>query len=355
MKRIFLLALVILAGAQTLGAQDEPPAKIELALEDLSAEVGQTVTLNDLTAYRWSAQTFSDASLGCPEVDVNYAQVVTPGYQFLLTFRGQTYDFRFPRQGDVGRFCGVSDVAEATETPVPTQPGLGVEDVTFTLDPALNLGEMTASVVPFVGESAAVPYWEPAPEHLRFEFASESVFPPQILIYPVDDFEAMDIDLVNDEIDALRALLEDRPALENRPPYLPLVNAGRVMWTQSKYLDFSGGSGVRYLTVFHQAAVPVVNADLLYTFQGLTTDGQYYISATFPVRTDSLPDEVGTPDANFDVTASLTDAAALLNGLAPEAYMPNLTLLDDLIVSLRIGAQAQTMEVTAEATAEASE
>lgn len=349
MKRLVLLALVALAGSQLLAAQDAPPAKIELALQELSAEVGRTITLNDLTAYRWSAETFGDASLGCPETGESYAQVITPGFQFLLTYRGQTYDYRFPRQGDVGVFCGLTEMVEATETPAPSRPGLSPQIVTFTLDPALDLGEMTASVVPYVAESADVPYWEPAPEHLRFEFASESVFPPQILIYPVDDFEAMGIDLVNAEIDALRALLEDRPALETRPPYLPLVNAGRVMWTQSKYLDFSGGSGVRYLTVFQQAPIYVVNADLLYTFQGMTTDGQYYISATFPARTDSLPDEMESIPDNFDPAKNLTESAALLNSLSPADFSPNLALLDDLMLSLRFGPRPAPPEATDEA------
>lgn len=352
MKRWLILA-ILLIGAQSVFAQDTPPAKIDLALQDLSAQVGQTVTLDDLTAYQWSAQSFSDASLGCPEVGVNYAQVVTPGYQFLLTFEGQTYDFRFPRQGDVGQFCGVTQTVESTETPAPVSPSaLRVEDVTFTPDPALNLGEMTASVVPFVAESADVPFWEPAPEHILFEFASESNFLPQIIVYPAADFEAMNIDEVNAEIDALRLLLEARPAIESRPPYLPLVNAGRVIWSQAKYLDFPGVSGLRYLTAFHQAAMPVTNADLLYTFQGLTTDGRYYISATFPVRADSLPDEVATQEADFDVTASLANTAEMLNGLAPEAFTPNLNLLDNLILSLRIGPQPATLELTLEATAE---
>jgi len=339
MKRWLLFAMMLLlTGAQLLAAQDAPPAKIDLALTDLSAEVGETVTLDDLDSYQWSTESFNDASMGCPEVGQNYAQVVTPGYQFLLTYKGQTYDFRYPRQGDVGRFCGVVAVVESTETPVPAATALTVEDVTFTADPALGLGEAAGTVVPFVAESDDVPFWSPAPEHVRFEFASDAaVFPPQIVIYPVADFEAMNIDAVNAEIDALRTLLEIRPALDDRPPYLPLINAGRVLWTQSKYLDFPGGSGVRYLTAFHQAAMPIVNADLLYTFQGMTSDGQYYVSATFPVRTDSLPDEVGTEEPNFDVTASIADSAAMLNDLAPEAFTPNLSLLDNLMMSLTIG------------------
>jgi hypothetical protein len=337
--RIALTIMVMLTFVQATLAQDAPPAKIDLALQELSAEVGQTVTLDDLSTYQWNAQSFSDTSLGCPEVGVNYAQVVTPGYQFLLTYEGQIYDYRFPRQGDVGQLCGVSAGVETTETPAPLPERLGLEDLTFTVDPALNLGEMTAAVVPAVEESEDEPFWSPAPEHLRFDFASESGFPPQIIIYPVAEFEVMGIEGVNVEIDTLRALLEDRPALDQTPPYLPLVNARRVMWTQSKYLEFPGASGVRYLTAFHQAAMPVVNADLLYTFQGMTTDGQYYISVIFPVRTDSLPDEVGVLDENFDLSESLAETAEMLNELAPEAFTPSLTLLDNLILSLRLGQQ----------------
>ncbi len=340
MKRLFLLliALTGLVGVQAVAAQDAPPAKIQLAVQDLSAQVGETITLDDLDSYQWSAQSFSDASLGCTKEGESYAQVVTPGYQFLLTYEGQTYDFRFPRQGDFGQFCGVTAVVEATETPIsaPIEGSLTLEDVSFTVDSALNLGEMTASIVPAVAEGDDVPFWLPAPEHALFEFASDAAMPPQIIVYPVAEFEAMNIDLVNSEIDALRTLLETQPALDSKPPYLPLVNASLILWAQAKYLEFDGGSGIRYLTAFQQGPTPIANADLLYTFQGLTSDSQYYVSATFPVSA-SILDATVEPNAAFDSAVDIPETAQALNDLAPEGFTPNLAMLDNVILSLGIG------------------
>lgn len=36
---------------------------------------------------------WSDASLGCPQAGMMYAQVVTPGYLIVLEANGQTYDY----------------------------------------------------------------------------------------------------------------------------------------------------------------------------------------------------------------------------------------------------------------------
>ncbi len=46
------------------------------------------IFLFDVKAVEWP-----DVSLGCPQADISYAQVVTPGYQILLEANGQAYSF----------------------------------------------------------------------------------------------------------------------------------------------------------------------------------------------------------------------------------------------------------------------
>ncbi len=41
---------------------------------------------------------FRDSSLGCPQPGMAYLQVITPGYQVLLSLDGQVYDYRVSRQ-----------------------------------------------------------------------------------------------------------------------------------------------------------------------------------------------------------------------------------------------------------------
>ena len=72
-----------------------------------------------------------------------------------------------------------------------------------------------------------------------------------ICVVPLAEYEALN-DAAAAEIAALRTLLAERPALSGQAgslPDLPLGNSAQVFQSQPAYLDFTGGSGVRYLTL----------------------------------------------------------------------------------------------------------
>ncbi|NJL94237.1 MAG: hypothetical protein HC915_11190 [Anaerolineae bacterium] len=62
------------------------PRKLTWHWQRSARGLGQNITLQELQGYAWSQQDFADASLGCPDSNQVYAQVVTPGYQFQLTY-----------------------------------------------------------------------------------------------------------------------------------------------------------------------------------------------------------------------------------------------------------------------------
>ena len=125
-------------------------------------------------------------------------------------------------------------------------------------------------------------------------------------------------------------------------PYLPLYNAAQVMHAQVQYIDFKNGVGVRYLTQFDQAILPINNHELHYTFQGLTADGKYYVAAVLPVNLPVLPEDesvdLNNPPQNFveDFPKYLSDTVAMLNGQSPGAFTPDLSQLDAMIESIEI-------------------
>ncbi len=49
----------------------------------------------------FQAQDFSDTSLGCPQPDQMYSQVITPGYQVVLEAQGKEYDYRLTDEKNV--------------------------------------------------------------------------------------------------------------------------------------------------------------------------------------------------------------------------------------------------------------
>jgi hypothetical protein len=83
----------------TLPPQETTPAATrallptvgELAVADLAGQLGiaaEAITVRSVEAVEWS-----DASLGCPEPDMLYAQVITPGYRIALEVNGQSYEY----------------------------------------------------------------------------------------------------------------------------------------------------------------------------------------------------------------------------------------------------------------------
>jgi sugar lactone lactonase YvrE len=119
MHRIILLLLLLLP-VMTVSAQGAPD-QINIALQRLSGEVNRNVTLSDLSNWRWAQDLYPDLSLGCPQPDTAYAQVVTQGYRFLLTYQGVVYDYRVSSDGNTVILCSQTSEAEltqATATPV---------------------------------------------------------------------------------------------------------------------------------------------------------------------------------------------------------------------------------------------
>jgi hypothetical protein len=78
---------------------DVPPELFRQIVDEAAAVAG--VTVGELEVDRAAAVTWNDTSLGCPEPDQMYAQVLTDGYWVVLRANGQEYDFRASQQGEI--------------------------------------------------------------------------------------------------------------------------------------------------------------------------------------------------------------------------------------------------------------
>jgi hypothetical protein len=131
----------------------------------------------------------------------------------------------------------------------------------------------------------------------------------------------------------------------NPLPFLPWINAQQVFCAQPQILEFPGGQGIRYLSYYAQGPGPASDRQIFYTFQGLTDDGQYYISAVFPVATGIFPIEPPPcpkcGQADYDPfeewMAVLTEQFNQLNILSADRFAPSLKVLDELVQSIHLG------------------
>ena len=241
-----------------------------------------------------------------------------------------------------------------TNTPEPTQentpsgaslPQADFGGVTFAYDPQIA-SSVSGEEVPAVNEGQGAP-WEVQPVTIKFSFdgypVPDSFTAAEIQIFPVKDFQSMS-DVAAKIIDDLRQVIAVHPPVSGKKefPFLPTWNAAQIIHTKVAYFTFTNGQGVRYLAMNAQNFVPINNKYLFYTYQGLTSDGKYYISAVLPVTNAILPPDDSTiPGGDFQKFSDTfpTYIAAMqdkLDAQPDDAFVPSLTLLDNMIKSIAI-------------------
>ncbi len=195
------------------------------------------------------------------------------------------------------------------------------------------------------------------PEHYKIQlpgYRHEPAFHnPQILIWPLKEYLDMDAyneGIVGENLDALNTLLnaEELELSSNAHeafaaglPFLPPWNAAQVFAAQVERFAFGSGEGLRFISMYAQAYNPISNYELFYTYQGVTQDQRYYVSAVLPLGTAILPDtgdpqEVYTEQYLAEYPAYVQEIVASLNAEAPEGFWPNLRTLDAMMASLSI-------------------
>jgi heat shock protein HslJ len=190
------------------------------------------------------------------------------------------------------------------------------------------------------------------PPHLLMTFDNQPVTPdyfnpnePQARLFPVpaylDMYAQAGDPYVAERIQQLSQLIAEKPEQPAPPlPVLPGINAVQALVAQTKYLDFNGGSGVAFLAYYTQDISPLTNESLLYFFQGLTTDGNWYISLVYQVDSSKLPNTAA--DVPADITqqamdnneAYLQEMTQLLNAAAPGDFTPPLDQLNAMAASI---------------------
>jgi hypothetical protein len=86
---------VVLCRKPTTALQRSPETEARLAKvaqTDLARRLG--IARGDIQVVQIKAVDWPDTSLGCPRPGMMYAQMITPGYQIILSARGQEYDYR---------------------------------------------------------------------------------------------------------------------------------------------------------------------------------------------------------------------------------------------------------------------
>ena len=223
------------------------------------------------------------------------------------------------------------------------------DNVSFTLPLGVASGAQSEKVAA-VTDANNAPTWDLAPEHLAFTLTgyqvSDKQIKPQIFVYPADDFAQVNSNAA-EQIQKIKNLTPGSTLNMDAMPTVPFFNAVQQIASHMQMIDFKNGRGVRFLTQYAQYPAPINNHDLFYHFQGLTTDGKYYIVAVLPVTSsilaeDDKPDSpvpsegVQLPAGGIPDQAYYDSVTKALDAMYEDSFNPSLFQLDALIQSITV-------------------
>jgi hypothetical protein len=204
---------------------------------------------------------------------------------------------------------------------------------------------VTGQIAPLEENDPNTPGWPGSvPEHYQIDFEGyplqDTFHKPQILLYPVKAYAA-----ANPAAGDIAKALDDALRVDKLPgklPFLPMWNAAQVYVASPQILAFQSGRGARYLSCYAQAIVPVGNGCIFYTYQGLTADGNYYLSVVMPIRLDTL--DLPEYKDKFDYAtmdgpkyeAYLKEMLNVITAAKPEEFSPSMSELDALVKSVLV-------------------
>lgn len=177
-------------------------------------------------------------------------------------------------------------------------------------------------------------------------FQNFSYLSPYMVIYPAYDYRSMN-EYAGETIELLLTMTADPQKITDAEelPFLPPVNAAQVFHSNAAAIEFKNGKGLRYITTYHQDYSPVTNEDLRYTFQGLTTDGRYFVSISIPVYNFGLPANYEIFENSYkedakelqnDYQGYVVKIARMLDQSAQNEFNPPLQALDEMIKTMEI-------------------
>lgn len=242
---------------------------------------------------------------------------------------------------------------------VPTQPNgipITISNVSFVIPKGLASGA-AGQQVQAIDETSGAP-WDVAPTHLEitlngYDNTLGTFGTIKIWVYPAQEYAAV-YNGASNSLQRLNAILANPPApiTKDNLPQVPSFNAAQVFASNVQVINFQNGKGVRMVTQYDQAIMPIANDATFYHFEGLTSDGKYYIVAVLPIGSLVLqssensnttvpaggvpfPDTANMNQQTFNTyIQSVTDK---LNAqVAADGFAPSIAQLDALIQSITI-------------------
>jgi hypothetical protein len=211
-------------------------------------------------------------------------------------------------------------------------------ELSFYLDPDLATSYHCETVPESNGPTPFVIYPQYTKVSLEGYVLSDRFMKPVISVFPVQKYGQMLPDPVIADVAALQALIAGGAPGSNDLPLLPPQYARQLFFAQYGIVAFRNGSGFRIVTEYAQAYYPVTNHEMFFSYQGITTDGKYWISIILPISHPSLPENGDNPPADLTTNPDpyYAQMTSQLNAVLPKSFNPSIVKLGALIKSITI-------------------
>ncbi len=223
-------------------------------------------------------------------------------------------------------------------------------NIRLTIDKAFATG-VSFNLIPADPAEFGPGFAEPASLQIGFSnpppgFAPESIL--TIRIYETANFAgypeherrlAQLQDLLANRPDIAEHMTYRENAADLALPYIPVYTHGQILSARAEYVEAPSFQGIRYVAAFSADVSPFNSNSFIYTVQGVTADGKYYVSAQSFIMTDLFPAESGPIDlAEFqaNLPVYIEESIATLNAGAEEDFSPSLADVDAVMDSLFI-------------------
>ncbi len=247
--------------------------------------------------------------------------------------------------------CSPPDTPAQSVIPTLPQANVTCNEFSFYLDPALG-NDYKCETVPENSTSdlpKGMSYVFIYPSHTELTIQNypmtHTQFPPEIWIYPVSRFSELLPDIIPHRVSDLKRLISDGTWNGGELPFLPANPQIQSFFIHETSISFTDGLGVRFITEYSDGPNPITNLNIIYTFQGLTDDGKYWVAVTFPISNPILPADDSSPwppegytfeswSQNYDAYVSQVKDA--LEAQALDSFSPTIDNLDSLIRSISV-------------------
>lgn len=241
--------------------------------------------------------------------------------------------------------CRQPETAPMVAVPTIPQSNFTCNNISLYLNSALG-DRLNCETVPENTTSVNSTYYPLIyPAHIELTILnyplSQTQFPPRIWIYPISRFNALLPDILPNRVTGLENIVAGESWEGKVIPFLPLVLEQQYFVSHGKLMSFTGGDGIRFITDFGDGPNPISNMSLIYTFQGLTDDGKYWLAVTLPVSNPILPETYdilpeGYTEENLaqNYEAYISSVKNALEVQPMDSFYPAIDLLDNLITSL---------------------